>query len=82
MTAEKLADAMSAEHLWELRIVVWACELCGEEMGRDVEGCPVCGGPVEKVDPLFVALIDALELVAPATKGEDWDDPRTQEANW
>ncbi len=45
--------------------VVWACEDCGWEWpapappSEDSE-CDSCGGPLERVDPVFVTVIDAL----------------------
>lgn len=47
---------------------VWACEDCGWEWPLATEPpdeaeCDNCGGPLEKVDAVFVAVIDTIEAV-------------------
>lgn len=37
---------------------VYACEDCGDEAERNVEVCPACGGPVERVPADLVAMFD------------------------
>lgn len=43
--------------------VVYACADCGAELDRSTDECPQCAGPVERVDPVLVALADAIEAV-------------------